>query len=49
MDKIAVFKKGKDIFIFNIKNFAEYLANIFKKIRDKILISFTKRFERNFV
>ena len=49
MDKIAVFKQSKDIFIFNIKNFVEYLANIFKKIRDKILISFIKIFERNFV
>ena len=49
MKKIAVFKKEKNLSIFNIKNFIEHLANIFNAFRDKILISIINRVERNFV
>ena len=49
MNKITKLKTEKNVSIFKIKNLTEHLANIFKSIKDKILISIINRFERNFV
>ena len=49
MDMITRFEKKNYICFVNIKNFIEYLVNIFREIRDKILIFIINRVERKFV
>lgn len=49
MKKIVIFKKEKNVSIYNIKNLIEHLANIFKVNVYKLLIYIICRVERNFV